>query len=587
MYKSPIRVECLRPYLESHPDAAFARYIYEGLCNGFRVGFDHHQCSLRSQGTNHPSSLIKEGVVDDRLSSEIEASRLLGPIAPHWKPLIHVSPMGLVPKPHVNNKFRLIVDLSHPRGFSVNDGIPPNLCSLRYSSVDDAVEIVKHLGRDTQLVKLDIKDAYRIIAVHPDDYHLLGISWRGEVYVDRALPFGLRSAPKIFSAVADVIAWVLYKEGIKYQLHYLDDFLFLEAPGTSQSLAIAMKMFQALNIPIATHKTEGPATTLVFLGILIDTHRFELRLPAEKLLHLQSTLQQWVERRSCTRRELESLLGHLSHAATVVRQGRTFLRQLFPLLSLDRASHHRIRLNAGARADLRWWRAFLQDWNGMSFFPVATPSVEVISDASGSFGCGAFSISHGWFQLEWPASWQDTNIAVKELVPIVIAAALWGDKWRRSCVCFKCDNVAVVEILRSRTARDPLLMHLLRCVVFYAAVFGFQLIANHVPGVMNTAADAISRDNTDLFLSLVPQIPQVTIPKPVLDLLVTKRPNWGSQEWTSLFVSSLTRASHQPQDPSTSQPGEGIPSSAGNIPCPLCPSSNTPSISSQLYCHNQ
>ena len=580
-------MECLHPYLESHPDAAFARYIYEGLCNGFRVGFDHHQCSLRSQGTNHPSSLIKEGVVDDRLSSEIEASRLLGPIAPHWKPLIHVSPMGLAPKPHVNNKFRLIVDLSHPRGFSVNDGIPPSLCSLRYSSVDDAVEIVKHLGRDTQLVKLDIKDAYRIIAVHPDDYHLLGISWRGEVYVDRALPFGLRSAPKIFSAVADVIAWVLHKEGIKYQLHYLDDFLFLEAPGTSQSLAIAMKMFQALDIPIATHKTEGPATTLVFLGILIDTHRFELRLPAEKLLHLQSTLQQWVERRSCTRRELGSLLGHLSHAATVVRQGRTFLRQLFPLLSLDRASHHRIRLNAGARADLRWWRAFLQDWNGTSFFPVATPSVEVISDASGSFGCGAFSISHGWFQLEWPASWQDTNIAAKELVPIVIAAALWGDKWRRSCVCFKCDNMAVVEILRSRTARDPLLMHLLRCVVFYAAVFGFQLIANHVPGVMNTAADAISRNNTDLFLTLVPQIPQVIIPKPVLDLLVTKRPNWGSQEWTSLFVSSLTRASHQPQDPSTSQPGEGILSSAGNIPCPLCPSSNTPSVSSQLYCHNQ
>ena len=400
-------------------------------------------------------------------------------------------------------------------------------------------------------------------------------------------PLALGRHPKFLVQLLDVIAWVLYKEGIKYQLHYLDDFLFLEAPGTSQSLAIAMKMFQALGIPIATHKTEDPATTLVFLGILIDTHRFELRLPAEKLLHLRSTLQQWVERRSCTRRELESLLGHLSHAATVVRQGRTFLRQLFPLLSLDRASHHRIRLNAGARADLRWWRAFLQDWNGTSFFPVATPSVEVISDTSGSFGCGAFSIPHGWFQLEWPASWQDTNITVKELVPIVIAAALWGDKWRRSCVCFKCDNMAVVEILRSRTARDPLLMHLLRCVVFYAAVFGFQLVASHVPGVMNTAADAISRNNTDLFLSLVPQIPQVIIPKPVLDLLVTKRPNWGSQEWTSLFVSSLTRASHQPQDPSTSQPGEGTPSSAGNIAFPLCPSSNTPSVSSPQYCHNQ
>ena len=58
-------------------------------------------------------------------------------------------------------------------------------------------------------MKLDIKDAYRIVPVHLDDYHLLGIKWKGSTYVDRALPFGLRSAPKIFNAIADVIAWVL------------------------------------------------------------------------------------------------------------------------------------------------------------------------------------------------------------------------------------------------------------------------------------------------------------------------------------------------------------------------------------------
>ena len=140
-----VRVECLRPYLESHPDSAFAMYIYEGLRNGFRVGFDYHQCPLRGHGVNHPSSLVNEGVVDGRLSSEVEAARLFGPVLPHLKSLVHINPMGLVPKPHVN-KFRLIVDLSHPRGFSVNDGIPPSLWSLRYSSVDDAVEIIRHLA---------------------------------------------------------------------------------------------------------------------------------------------------------------------------------------------------------------------------------------------------------------------------------------------------------------------------------------------------------------------------------------------------------------------------------------------------------
>lgn len=84
------------------------------------------------------------------------------------------------------NKFRLIVDLSHPVGNSVIS----SLSSIQYASVDMAVDMIKQLGRGTQLLKLNIKDAYRIIPIHPADYHLLGISWKGKTYVDRALPFG-------------------------------------------------------------------------------------------------------------------------------------------------------------------------------------------------------------------------------------------------------------------------------------------------------------------------------------------------------------------------------------------------------------
>ena len=376
----------------------------------------------------------------------------------------------------------MIVDISHPTGGSVNEGISPHLCSLQYASVDDAVKIIQKLGVGTQLVKLDIKDVY----IHPADYHLLGINWDGKTYIDRALPFGLRSAPKIFSAVADTIAWVLTQSGIQHHLHYLDDFLFLCAPHSqsgAQALEIALRMFNMLGIPVASHKTEGPATILIFLGVLIDTVKFELRLPSAKLARLQEMMQQWVGRRACTRKELESLLGHLSHAATVITQGRTFLRQLFALLSVGRAGHHLIRLNAGAKADLQWWRCFLQHWNGLSFFPSSQASVEVIPDASGSYGCGAFANLYGWFQIEWPESWRVVSIAAKELVPVVVAAAVWGHQWERRCVCFKSDNSTVVSVLQHRSAHDPLLSHLLRCLAFYAALFHFHFGAEHIPGV--------------------------------------------------------------------------------------------------------
>ena len=67
----------------------------------------------------------------------------------------------------------MICDLSFPSGHSVNDGIPRDLCLLQYATVDNAVGIVQNLGRDAQLVKLDIIEAYCIVPVHPDDYHLM------------------------------------------------------------------------------------------------------------------------------------------------------------------------------------------------------------------------------------------------------------------------------------------------------------------------------------------------------------------------------------------------------------------------------
>ena len=155
---------------------------------------------------------------------------------------MHCGPMGIIPKPHQPGTWRLIVDLSFPEGHSVNDGIPSDICSIQYASMDQAVEIVRALGVGTLMAKLDLKSAYRMVPVHPQDQWLLGMSWEDRILVDTCLPFGLRSAPKIFSAVADGLTWAMHCKGIEYMLHYLDDFLFLGPPnhpmcGSALSLA--------------------------------------------------------------------------------------------------------------------------------------------------------------------------------------------------------------------------------------------------------------------------------------------------------------------------------------------------------------
>lgn len=184
------------------------------------------------------------------------------------------NPIGIIPKPHQPGRYRLIVDLSAPRGASINDGIPAELSSLAYITVDQAARLVARSGRGALMAKTDLHSAYRHVPVHQEDQRLLGLEWDGQTFRDTALPFGLRSAPKIFSAVADDLAWALQCEGVSLSVHYLDDFLFWGPPESQQcavALSAAVSTFMRLGFPIAADKTVGPTTALTFLGIEIDS----------------------------------------------------------------------------------------------------------------------------------------------------------------------------------------------------------------------------------------------------------------------------------------------------------------------------
>ncbi len=209
--------------------------------------------------------------------------------------------------------------MSFPERHSVNDGIPSDLCSLKYSTVAYAVELIQCQGKDALLSMLDLTCVSLMV---PEDHCLLG---NGQVYVDTCLPFGLCSAPKIFSAVADGIAWVMHCKGLQSLIHYLDDFLLVGPPGNLAScqsdLWSTLEMCTSLGFPVSLEKVEGPSTTIVFLGMEIDSSRFELRLPKEKLTRLKAFTSHWLAKRVTTKLELQSIIGHLSHAATVVTAG--------------------------------------------------------------------------------------------------------------------------------------------------------------------------------------------------------------------------------------------------------------------------
>ena len=536
---SPLRYEAWSQALRNHPDQSFISYLQDGLRGGFRIGF-RERSPLMSSKRNMSSALENPSPVVEYLAKEVEEKRVIGPLSPQLASVkgVHTSRFGGIPKRHQPGKWRLILDLSSPQGFSVNEGIDRHLCSLQFASVDSAARIVARLGRGAFLAKVDISHAYRNVPVHPVDRQLLGMVWDDHLYIDTALPFGLRSAPKIFCAVSDALEWVLVQRGVSSCLHYVDDFLTVGAPQSSEclrNLELITATCGQLGVPLAAHKVEGPANTLTFLGVEIDAINLVLRLPEEKQVRLQQLVVSWLSRKAAKKRELLSLIGQLAHACKVVVHGRTFLRRMINLASSRSCLDHWIRVTASFRSDLFWWHLFMARWNGSSVLSAhlpTRPDFHLFTDASGSWGCGALC-NHDWFHCPWPVEWTQTNIATKELVPIVLAVGLWGSAWKGLHILVRSDNMAVVELLRSRSSRDPDLMQLLRCLHFLAARYDISLAALHIRGVDNIAADALSRNDLSSFFSSHPQAnPQPSrVPQPLWELVVSVQPDWLSPAW--------------------------------------------------------
>ena len=221
----------------------------------------------KSADNNCRSTKLHPTVVSDYLQEECLLGAIAGPISESPCDELHINRFGVIPK-STQGKWRLITDLSFPKCFSVNDLIPDDLVSVKYAGIPEAVEKIISLGHGTLLAKFDTRRAYRLLPVRREDRHFLGMRWNDLFYVDLAIPFGLRSAPRIFTRFADVLQSIFQVKGhVSHIQHYLDDFLLLGRPKSSEcqeSLARCFQLCQELGVPLANDKTEGPATCITF-----------------------------------------------------------------------------------------------------------------------------------------------------------------------------------------------------------------------------------------------------------------------------------------------------------------------------------
>ena len=179
-----------------------------------------------TESPNLKNALVQPQIAVSKLNKERDADRLVGPFPEPPFPNFCCSPQGIVPKKDPS-EFRLIHHLSYPPGSSVNDFIPEHCSSVHYASINDAVFVIKRMGAGCFKAKTDVKSAFRIIPIHPNDFALLGMKWQDSYYFDRSLPIGSSSSCAIFEAFSTALQCLaMTRLGASGVLHILDDFLF-------------------------------------------------------------------------------------------------------------------------------------------------------------------------------------------------------------------------------------------------------------------------------------------------------------------------------------------------------------------------
>ncbi len=230
-------------------------------------------------------------------------------------------------------------------------------------------------------------------------------------------------------------------------------------------------------------------------GVELDTSMMMARLPEDKLQRYGSGIKSLLEAKKATLRELRSIIGQLQYSTCVITSGKAFLRRLINITIGRSVPHYFIKLSKEVLADLEMWAMFLENYNGKSFLyapSLVTSQVINLYTDSSKLGYGAIYGSN-WIQGKWNSKWSAFNIAVLEMYPLVALAYTFGHKLKNSVILFHCDNIAVVEIVNKLSSKDEKIMCLVRLLVLKLLQYNITFKAQHISGVKNILADAVSR----------------------------------------------------------------------------------------------
>lgn len=492
--KTGIKIEAWTELATGHPDD---QWLIQCLRYGFPM--QYRGPPIHNKFTsNHPSAINFPDHVNKYIKTEIGHGAIVGPFQePPFHPWCNVAPLMTRPKANKNER-RVIVDLSFPPDSGPNSHIAKNcvfgrLLSHVLPTVQDAIKIITTLGFNVNLCSVDIARAYRNFVLDPYDWPLACIYHDGSFYIDRAMPFGSRLSSLYMQRLAAFIQRALLRIDILTVI-YLDDALVISRhdQDPEEGFTKVRNLLNKIGLPIAWEKLVPPTRCIRFLGIIIDLHTREVRMPEDKIEKFLSLIDEIEAKRGISKKTMQSIVGYVNHVGKAVTPARLFMNRL--LHALREATGNYIIMSDQVKRDLYWFKCFLKEYNGRLLIVGESPSITIEADSCLSGG-GAWTGARCYSYVYPDEIQRDMHISQLEAYNCLIAARVFLRDAAGVCVQIVCDNESAISCLSTGRGRDPIIMSVCRAFWYFAARRDIRFVFTHAPGTSMAIADALSRSH--------------------------------------------------------------------------------------------
>lgn len=397
-----------------------------------------------------------------------------------------ISNIFLRPKP--NGKMRLILNLKQLNKF----------IDTSHFKIEDFRTTLKLMSRDCFMATLDIKNAYHFVKIHPDSRKYLRFQWDGKLYQFNVLPFGLSTAPYVFTKMTKPIVKTLRSGGFLSTI-YLDDLILIGSSYQDcvDNILITKQLLCSLGFVINDEKSMlVPSNKCKYLGYILDSNRFEVSLPKEKRKRIKEEVLKFIHLETCTVRQFAQLIGLLVSACPAIEYGWLYTKDLerCKYLNLDRDDNYERLMNIPnyLQRDLKWWLNSID--NSVHRILEDKYEIEIFSDASTTgwgAACGDETASGQWSNEE-----RNKHINYLELLAAYIALKIFAKNYSNCQILLRIDNsTAVSYINRMGGVQFPHLTEITKSIWQWCESRKMFIYASYIPSKDNTIADTESRRN--------------------------------------------------------------------------------------------